>query len=214
MTMLVWLVGLYALFVIAGNLAILAVHRRARRISPPATGRWAAGARNAHDVSEKVKRSGRPRPGTYEELSRRGVTTVIDLRAEGGDGPSPDTGLSRLRHPMRDGQAPDTETLDAVLEAMRTAPGSVLIHCSAGVGRTGSIVAAWQIIEEGVDGGAALRHMLSVGPPSLEQIDFVTGLPDRRHPRWWMVALSRALDAPRRAWSRVRALGSALRASP
>ncbi len=52
------------------------------------------------------------------------------------------------------------------------------------------------------DGTAALRHNLSVGPPSLEQIAFsvqtASGSYDR--PGLGVTVLSRVLDGPRRIW--------------
>jgi len=53
----------------------------------------------------------------------------------------------------------------------------------------------------------ALLRNLSVGPPSLEQLAFASGLDaysgvDRPAPL--MVAISRTLDAPRRIWVNLR----------
>ncbi len=51
----------------------------------------------------------------------------------------------------------------------------------------------------------ALRRNLAVGPPSLEQVAFVAELAGSRtkKPASALVAFSRALDAPRRIWSRL-----------
>lgn len=206
MSALWWVLGSFALLEIGGNLAILVAHRRARRRSPPTRAAWGGDTKNTHETSTRLWRSGRPSPGTYSAAAAAGAVEVIDLRAEGGDGPDADLGLEYVRLPMRDGQAPDEKTLDRFLDEVAASPGTVLAHCSAGVGRTGSMVAAWQVIEDGMASTVALGYMLSVGPPSLEQIDFVRGLPMRRRPRIAALIVSRVLDAPRRTWSRLRAL--------
>jgi hypothetical protein len=53
--------------------------------------------------------------------------------------------------------------------------------------------------------GEALRRNLAVGPPSLEQIWYVASLDGEfDQPPFAVKVVSRALDAPRRIWSRVR----------
>jgi hypothetical protein len=68
------------------------------------------------------------------------------------------------------------------------------------------MIAVRLVLDNGWNADAALKEVLSVGPPSLEQIDFVRGLPDRTQPRRIAVVISRILDAPRRTWSRLKGL--------
>jgi protein-tyrosine phosphatase len=85
----------------------------------------------------------------------------------------------------------------------------VFVHCGAGVGRSGSMAAAYLISTGQADGWAALRTNLGVGPPSLEQIWYVLelnkGEKDTHQPPVLISAISRTLDAPRRIWTNLTA---------
>lgn len=195
-----WLVT----FQVAGNLGIFLAHLAARWTQEPDEASWGAGALNAHQAGPLLWRSGKPTPETYQSAADAGVQVVVDLRAEGGDGPPDTSGLTVVHIPIRDGQAPDAESLATYRSVLDGAAGPVLTHCAAGVGRTGSMIAARQVLDEGMDPFSALLGVLAVGPPSLEQIAFVAGLPTRSRPPAPFVIASRILDAPRRTWSRIR----------
>ena len=196
-------------FLVVGNLAILAASFWARGtttdVKPPAT---IEGIENLRAVDDKVWRGAAPTTEGYRNLARSGVTTVVDLRAEEGiEGDIrsvTDLGMKMVRIPMRDGQVPSTDEVEAFLDATGQAPGTVFVHCGAGVGRTGAMVGAYLVNQRDLSGRAALRQNLAVGPPSLEQIAFVAkmgnDLPEK--PGALLTAVSRALDAPRRMWSR------------
>ena len=89
-------------------------------------------------------------------------------------------------------------------EVRITSPGKVFVHCGAGVGRTGSMVASYLVATGKASPREALEKNLAVGPPSLEQVSYVARLDgDFDRPNPGLVAVSRFLDAPRRIWSRV-----------
>ena len=203
-----WLVTGFVVFEVAGNIAILIAHLRARSKGDRTAARWGVATQNAYQVTPVLWRSGRPSAVAYQSMAAAGVTKVIDLRAEGGSGPDADVGVTVVWLPIRDGQAPDVVTIERFRRELDGTTQPVLVHCAAGVGRTGSMVAARLVIDEGWNSHDALREALEVGPPSLEQIDFIIGLPARLKPRPLAVAVSRVLDAPRRVWSRIRSFGS------
>jgi protein tyrosine phosphatase (PTP) superfamily phosphohydrolase (DUF442 family) len=199
----------FAAFLALGNLGILAAHGLARAIAPAPTvdvPPEVAAIRNFEAIDAKLWRGGAPDDAAYRALAGAGVTTVIDLRAE-RDRHVPhallgDLGLELVAIPVRDGQAPTTGEVSLFLDAVAQSPGAVYLHCGAGVGRTGTMAAAYRVAL-GDRGVAAMRANLAVGPPSLEQLAFAASLepgePAQR-PNAALVAVSRTLDAPRRIW--------------
>jgi protein tyrosine phosphatase (PTP) superfamily phosphohydrolase (DUF442 family) len=211
-------VGIVA-FVVLCNVAIFAAHVLLSRSLEPAapagsTASEAAARRmpltNFAVVDEHVWRGAAPGAAGYRALADAGVTTVVDLRAEENihvDGAAlADLGIERVHLPMRDGQAPPPELVQRFLDVVAESDGKVYVHCGAGVGRTGTMAAAYLVQRDGVSGLEAMRRNLAVGPPSLEQLAFAFGLRDGsvRRPPAPVVALSRTLDAPRRFWVNVR----------
>ncbi len=200
--------GAAVAFLVIGNLAILAASVWARETTPAARPTTIAGVDNLRAVDDRLWRGGAPTTQGYRNLAQAGVTTVVDLRAE--DGLEGDVrtveqlGMKMVRIPMRDGQVPTTDEVEAFLAATQESDGRVFVHCGAGVGRTGAMVGVYRVHQGEQSGASALRSNLAVGPPSLEQIAFVAkmseGSPEK--PGALVTAVSRVLDAPRRIWSR------------
>ena len=191
------------------NLAILGLHVLAQRnaVSAPLD----LPIKNFAQVDDRVWRGAAPTASGYEALAANGVTTVIDLRAEEGvhvdEARLSSLGITRLHLPLRDGQSPTEAQVDRFLAAVRGSEGRAFVHCGAGVGRTGTMAAAYLVKTGQATPREALLRNLTVGPPSLEQLAFASGLDsiegvDRPAPL--MVAISRTLDAPRRIWVNLR----------
>ena len=113
-----------------------------------------------------------------------------------------DLGLSRFHLPVRDGQLPTAEQAARFVEIVEASDGIVYVHCGAGVGRTGAMVAHYLTTTGETSSSEALRRNLAVGPPSLEQILFAAraGGSEYERPGTIVTGLSRVLDAPRRIW--------------
>ena len=197
-----FLVG-FIVFMLVGNGVIVAVHLWAQKTADAQAVVAPKGIHNFKVVDAKVWRGSRPTAAGYRSLVDRGVKTIVDLRAEAGL--TRPTGMLR-RHDvklvnirMRDGQAPTDAQVDRFLRVVRRSEGKVYIHCMAGVGRTGTMVAAYLVEMKDASTLDALRRNLEVGPPSLEQLAFVGADIDEPNPV--VTGVSRVLDAPRRIWS-------------
>ncbi|MDQ3951613.1 MAG: dual specificity protein phosphatase family protein [Actinomycetota bacterium] len=201
-------VGLVA-FLALGNLAIFTAMVWAKTTAPQQSVPAPEGITNFQVVDEHVWRGSHPREATLRELAKRGVTTVVDLRAEEDLHVEEEllekVGITRFNLPLRDGQVPSETQVGQFLAIVEQAEGKVYVHCMAGVGRTGAMVAAYLVATGQEDPSGALRRNLSVGPPSLEQLAFVAELTptDAGRPNAVVTGLSRVLDAPRRIWSNI-----------
>ena len=191
----------FVLFIVAGNAAILTLSAWAQRsVEAPVVD----GVSKLRYVDEQLWRSAAPTEQGYRNLAAMGVTTVVDLRAEEDlvdqEPLLDELGIDLVRLPIRDGQVPPQGVIDEFLDVIHDDPGTVLVHCGAGVGRTGVMVAAY-MVETGHSGIDAVRHNLSVGPPSLEQISYAVSGGER--PNMLVTGVSRVLDAPRRIWHNI-----------
>lgn len=195
---------------VLGNGIILGAFAVARSVGPEPD-LAIEGVDNERIVSDRLWRGDAPSIGGYRQLAEQGVTTIVDLRAERDlmvpEQVLDDLDLDRIAIPIRDGQIPEASEAERFIKAVEEAPGTVFVHCGAGVGRTG-VMSAMYLVESGeASGWEALGRNLSVGPPSLEQIVYAGTLEDeggQEMPPGWLQAVSRVLDAPRRIWSVVR----------
>ena len=209
-SLLVTLLTGFVLFLVLGNAVMLSIHGLARQAADVSV-EAPAGIRNFRQVNDHVWRGAAPSAQGYRSLAAAGVTTIVDLRAEEDlhiDGALlAELGITRIPLPIRDGQAPPADKVHQFLQAVKDSPGRVFVHCGAGVGRTGSMVAAYLVATGQASPTAALKHNLSVGPPSLEQVSYMASLEsdEFERPNVALTAASRVLDAPRRIWSRVNA---------
>jgi atypical dual specificity phosphatase len=117
------------------------------------------------------------RPGALEELlwlREQGVQVLISLTE---DPPSrrwvDDAGLLLVHIPVLDMDAPTQEQFDRCVNAIDRAIANdmgVAVHCGAGFGRTGSILAAY-LVSKGASAEDAISRVRALRPGSIETDD-------------------------------------------
>ena len=124
------------------------------------------------------------------ELRERGVGAVLTLtEAPLPWGPLEAHGLASLHLPVDDFQAPSPRQLTAALDfidVQRSDGRAVVVHCAAGQGRTGTVLAAW-LIRAGSDADAAIGEVRAVCPGAVEAEPQVDALRRFAAERGWVV---------------------------
>ena len=119
-----------------------------------------------------------------ERLRQCGITTLITLTER--DLPQDALqrhGLKNLHLPIRDREPPTVAQIQMLLKRMEVLVqrGEVLaVHCLAGIGRTGTVLAAW-LVREGLTATEALRRVRLIDPQyvqSTEQETFLQAYED------------------------------------
>lgn len=117
----------------------------------------------------KVFRSAQPSADNIKEAANAGIKTVINLR-----GPNPGhtwydaekeattkAGILQIDIPMSADRLPHRRDLIKLLDAFKTVPRPMLIHCMAGVDRTGEASAIYQMLYMGKSREEALKMLSS-----------------------------------------------------
>ena len=107
-------------------------------------------------------------------LRRQGIQVLISLTEH----PLPrhwvnDAGLMVVNVPVPDMEPPTDRQLDHLLETIRKANAAgmgVAIHCAAGLGRTGTVLAAY-FVASGLTPRAAVEKVRELRPGSVETAD-------------------------------------------
>jgi atypical dual specificity phosphatase len=117
----------------------------------------------------------------YQWLRAQGVSLVISLCE---DPPRRhwlnEAGLFSMQFPVVDMQPPEQKQVDACLSAIEKAHAQklgVAVHCGAGLGRTGTMLACW-FVKKGMTAPAAISHIRRVRPGSIETPDQADAITD------------------------------------
>src|SRR5262249_10103445 len=120
---------------------------------------------NRFDWIEKPYLAAMARPSGAVELMwlrAKGIEVVITLT----ESPLPrdwvnDAGLMAVHVPVQDLSAPSLDQLNLCLATIRRAKEQqfgVAVHCAAGIGRTGTVLAAW-FVSEGLSAEEAIERV-------------------------------------------------------
>jgi atypical dual specificity phosphatase len=107
----------------------------------------------------------------YQWLREQGIQLIISLSEE----PPPrhwinEAGLFSLQIPIEDMHPPSQAQIQVCLSAIRKAQSSklgVALHCSAGLGRTGTMLACY-FVSEGLSARDAIARVRRLRPGSVE----------------------------------------------
>jgi NAD+ kinase len=136
---------------------------------------------NFREASPGIYRGGQPTQEGVDWLIARGVRTVVDLR--GSDQHSPFCqwdppswkGVQHVNIQVEDYQTPSHEELARFITlADQASPDNpMFLHCKAGIGRTGTMIACWRITRGWTAEEAVQAERLHSYDASFRQEEFV-----------------------------------------
>jgi atypical dual specificity phosphatase len=127
-----------------------------------------------------------PRPRSVDELrwlKNQGIDVLVSLTERRLDPEDVDeAGLLAYHVPVADMTPPSPSDLNRCISAINRARDSkmgVVVHCGAGMGRTGVVLACW-FITQGMSAEEAIKHVRELRPGSIEtrkQLDAIRNYP-------------------------------------
>ena len=131
----------------------------------PAAGVPLPGLPNFGTVSGQLYRGGQPQDGGFDELKKRGIDIVVNLRHEPAEivrerALVEAQGMRYVSIPWRGKEDPKTEQVAQFLGLLRENPDRrVFVHCQRGAERTGVMVACYRMSREHWSPDQALVEM-------------------------------------------------------
>ena len=121
------------------------------------------------------------RPGSHraldadlKELKAMGVAAIVSLTEVSLDRETLDAAeITHIHIPIRDFQPPtlsDIRETISFIQSCLSQEKPVAVHCLAGLGRTGTILACW-LVTDGLDPESAIDRVRSFRPGSVETLE-------------------------------------------
>lgn len=117
------------------------------------------------EVTPTLYRGGQPKERGFEALAKMGFQIVVDLRRDGDSERDEVTrlGMQYVSMPWQC-SFPKESVFADFMTLIRTNPGKkIFVHCRAGDDRTGMMVAAYRMAEEGWSAERAKKEMITFG---------------------------------------------------
>ena len=117
------------------------------------------------EITPTLYRGGQPRKHGFETLAKMGIQIVVDLRGDRSSERAEVTGLGMQYVPMHwECSFPKDKTFADFLTLIRKNPGKkIFVHCRVGDDRTGMMIAAYRMAEEGWTAKQAMEEMTKYG---------------------------------------------------
>uniref|UniRef100_A0A0K0DIY5 protein-tyrosine-phosphatase n=1 Tax=Angiostrongylus cantonensis TaxID=6313 RepID=A0A0K0DIY5_ANGCA len=108
-------------------------------------------------------------PETYFEYFRAtNITTVVRLNVRMYDAKKfTDAGFEHVDLFFIDGSTPSEKIVERFISVVDNAKGAVAVHCKAGLGRTGTLIACWMMKEFGLNAAECMAWLRICRPGSV-----------------------------------------------
>jgi tyrosine-protein phosphatase SIW14 len=160
------LIFLFAACIAAASDQPAAIASHAASSHVPARRITVVGVSNFGEVTPHLFRGGQPKLAGYQHLKQMGIDLVVDLRLSGEENEKKDVNKAGMKFVSLKWHCmfPHDEVFAKFLELLRDNPNKkIFVHCRYGDDRTGMMIAAYRMADEGWTPGEARKEMEKFG---------------------------------------------------
>ncbi len=119
-----------------------------------------AGCPNLYQVSDTLYRGAQPDRNGFENLKKLGIKTVVNLRSLHSDQELlSGLGIRYISIPINTWDVLEEQVLEFLRIVKQADASPVFVHCQHGADRTGTMIAAYRIVEQNWEKERAIREM-------------------------------------------------------